>query len=67
MPYATIDGNIITIHDIRNFNYLFDAAYYDKTFDLTKLDSLDLIGVYWMGDAIGDIMNGASGFRAGSS
>ena len=59
-PYAVIEGNLITIHDIRSFNYRtetdFDAVYYDKTFDLTKLDSLDLIGVYWMGDAIGHIM-----------
>ena len=60
VPYATIEGNLVTIHDIRNFNYRtetdFDAVYYDKTFDLAKLDSLDLIGVYWMGDAIGHIM-----------
>ena len=59
-PYATIEGHRITIHNIRNFNYRtkkdFDAVYYDKTFDLTKLDSLDLIGVYWMGDAIAPIM-----------
>jgi hypothetical protein len=59
-PYATIEGNSITIHDIRNFHYRtekdFDAVYYDKTFDLTKLTSLDLIAVYWMGDAIGHIM-----------
>jgi hypothetical protein len=59
-PYATINGDLITIHDIRNFRYRtekdFDVAYYDKTFDLTKLDSADLIAVYWMGDAIGHIM-----------
>jgi Domain of unknown function (DUF4105) len=59
-PYATVEGNLVTVHDIRNFNYRtetdFDAVYYDKTFDLAKLDSLDLIGVYWMGDAIGHIM-----------
>ncbi|HAR95356.1 MAG TPA: hypothetical protein DCR97_05260 [Deltaproteobacteria bacterium] len=59
-PYATIEGNSITIHDIRDFRYRtekdFDAVYYDKTFDLTKLDSADLIAVYWMGDAIAHIM-----------
>ena len=30
--------------------------YYDKTFDLNRLDSVDLIAVYWMGDAIAHIM-----------
>jgi hypothetical protein len=59
-PYATMNGNLITIHDIRNFHYRtekdFDVAYYDKTFDLTKLDSADLMAVYWAGDAIAHIM-----------
>ena len=30
--------------------------YYDKTFDLRRLDSVDLIAVYWMGDAIAHVM-----------
>ena len=59
-PHATIDGDLVTIHDIRSFNYRtekdFDEVYYDKTFDLTKLDSADLIAVYWMGDAIAHVM-----------
>jgi hypothetical protein len=59
-PYATIKDNLVTIHDMRNFHYRtekdFDAAYYDKTFDLSKLDSADLIAVYWAGDAIAHIM-----------
>lgn len=41
LPYASIDGNIIDIHNIRNFTYTSTAAYtqnyYDKTFDLNKL------------------------------
>jgi hypothetical protein len=60
VPYATIQGDEVTIHDIRNLNYRtetdFDANYYAKTFDLGKLDSVDLIAVYWMGDAIAHIM-----------
>ncbi|MGV8075344.1 MAG: DUF4105 domain-containing protein [Syntrophobacteraceae bacterium] len=60
IPYAAIEGNLITIHDIRNFNYRtetdFDAVYYDKVFDLEKLGSLDLIAVYWMGEAIAHAM-----------
>ena len=56
LAYATIDGNLVTVHNIRNFDYRtetdFTPAYYDRTFDLKKLDSADLIAVYWMGPAI---------------
>src|SRR5499426_1369442 len=58
--YATINGDLITIHNIRNFDYRtetdFVPRYYDKTFDLNKLDSVDLIATYWMGPAIAHIM-----------
>lgn len=54
--YATIKGDLVTIHNIRNFDYRtetdFTPRYYDKTFDLRQLDSVDLIASYWMGDAI---------------
>jgi hypothetical protein len=56
LPYATIDGNLVTVHNIRNFDYRtesdFTRAYYDKTFDLRQLESVDLIAVYWMGPQI---------------
>ena len=56
LPYATIDGEFVTLHNIRNFDYRseFDyrPAYYSKTFDLNKLESGDLFAVYWMGPAI---------------
>lgn len=57
--YATINGDLITVHNIRNFDYRtetdFTPRYYDKTFDLRKLDSVDIIACYWMGDAIAHI------------
>lgn len=60
LPYATIHDNLVTIHNIRHFTYRretdFDVHYYDKTFDLHTLNSVDLIAVYWMGDAIAHIM-----------
>ena len=60
LPYATIEGDMVTIHNIRNLDYRteteFQPRYYDKAFDLSKLDSLDLISVYWMGDAIAHVM-----------
>ena len=56
LPYATFEGDLVTVHNIRNFDYRsetdFTPAYYDKTFDLRKLESVNLIAVYWMGPAI---------------
>lgn len=56
LPYATVDGDRVTVHRIRNFDYRSEAdftpAYYDKTFDLRQLESVDLIASYWMGPAI---------------
>ncbi len=53
---AEIEGDVITLRNIRNFNYSSEADYtprwYDKTVDMRQLDTLDLIAVYWMGDAI---------------
>jgi Domain of unknown function (DUF4105) len=60
LPYATFEGDLVTVHNIRNFDYRtetdFTPRYYDKTFDLRDLDSVDLIASYWMGDAIAHVM-----------
>ena len=60
LPFATFDGDMVTIHNIRNFDYRsetdYTPHYYDKTYDMRQLDSADLIAVYWMGDAIAHIM-----------
>ncbi|TFG63809.1 MAG: DUF4105 domain-containing protein [Nitrospirales bacterium] len=59
LPYATFDGDLVTVHNIRNFDYQtetdFTVAYYDRTYDLTKLDSVDLVAAYWMGPMIAHI------------
>jgi hypothetical protein len=56
LPYATIDGDFVTMHNIRNFDYRsefdYKPAYYSKTFDLNTLEGGDLFAVYWMGPAI---------------
>jgi len=48
---ATFNDNLVTIHNIRNLDYTteneFTIRYYDKTFDLNKLDSVDFIVSYW--------------------
>jgi hypothetical protein len=59
LTHATINGDLVTIHNIRNFDYRtetdFTPRYYDKTFDLRHLDSVDVIVTYWMGDAIAHV------------
>ncbi len=59
LPYATQKENLITVHNIRNFHYRtetdYTPAYYDKTFDLDKLEGVDVISVYWMGPAIAHV------------
>jgi hypothetical protein len=60
LPYATRDGDLVTVHNIRNFDYRtehdFVPRYDERTFDLRQLDAVDLIAVYWAGDAIAHIM-----------
>src|ERR1043166_1978235 len=59
-PYATINGDFITIHNVRNFDYRtetdFTPRWETRTYDLRKLDSADLVAVYWAGKAIAHIM-----------
>jgi hypothetical protein len=59
LPHATIEGDLVTVHNIRNFAYRsendYTPAYYDKRFDLKKLEGVDLVAVYWMGPAIAHI------------
>lgn len=59
LPQARIEGDKITVHNIRNFDYRSEAdytpRYYDKHFDLATLEGVDLVAVYWMGPAIAHI------------
>jgi hypothetical protein len=56
LPSATIQGDLITVHNIRNFDYRtetdFTPRYYDRTFDLRRLERVNLVAAYWMGPAI---------------
>ena len=59
-PYATINGDMITIHNVRNFDYQteteFTPHWETRTYDLKKLDAVDAFAVYWAGKAIAHIM-----------
>jgi hypothetical protein len=56
LAYATINGNLVTVNNIRNFSYKTEFDYspnwYSKTFDLTKLEGVDLFSIYWSTPAI---------------
>jgi hypothetical protein len=59
LAYATFDGDKVTVHNIRNFDYRsetdYTPAYYDKTFDLRELKSVDILASYWTGPAIAHV------------
>lgn len=59
LSYATIAGDRVTVHNIRNFDYRtetdFTPAYYDKTFDLRELEGVDMVTSYWMGPNIAHV------------
>ena len=49
LPDAELDGDRVTVHNIRHCKYLtgesYVVAFYDKTFNLNRLESLDFIMV----------------------
>ena len=59
-PWSTRTGDLVTIHNIRNFQYRtetdFVPRWETRTYDLAKLDSVDLVAVYWGSRAIAHTM-----------
>jgi hypothetical protein len=49
----------VTVHNIRNFDYRsetdYTPAYYDRTFDIQRLDRIDLMAAYWMGPEVAHV------------
>uniref|UniRef100_A0A7C4EIT5 DUF4105 domain-containing protein n=1 Tax=Fundidesulfovibrio putealis TaxID=270496 RepID=A0A7C4EIT5_9BACT len=69
-PYAQVDGGRVTVHNVRSCLYRtetdYDVRHQDRTYDLAALESVDLIAVYWMGDAIAHVMT-SFGFAGGDT
>jgi hypothetical protein len=58
-PWATVEGDRVTLHNVRNFTYRtetdFTPAWYDKTYDLRQLEGIDIVASYWMGPDIAHV------------
>lgn len=57
---ADINAKLVTIRNIRNFDYRtvkdFTPAWYDRTFDLDKLRSVDMMVITWGSKAIAHVI-----------
>lgn len=57
LPYAEINGNKVSIHNIRNFSYKttsdYTPNYYDATFDLSEIKNVYFIVEPFSGHAVG--------------
>jgi len=60
LPWATVDGDRVVVHDVRNFEYRsetdFTPRWDDRTYDLSTLRATDLMLVYWGSPAIAHAM-----------
>jgi hypothetical protein len=58
-PRATVAGDRVTIHGVRNFEYKTETDFVDRwedrTYDLGRLDAVDLVASYWAGRAIAHV------------
>jgi len=70
LAWADIKGDTVTLHNIRNCDYrtetYYTCSYYDRTFDLAKLQTIDLFLVYWGSPNIAHTML-SFGFKDGGN
>ena len=60
LPWSDIDGDRLTVHNVRSFDYRsetdFSPNWADRTYDLSKVKTADLMMVYWGSKAIAHAM-----------
>ncbi|MGB6310279.1 MAG: DUF4105 domain-containing protein, partial [Steroidobacteraceae bacterium] len=68
MTSGTIEGNRVTLHNVRNFDWRSNADYTQRwetrSYDLDRLSSVDMIVSYWSMPAIAHMLI-SFGFEAG--
>jgi hypothetical protein len=68
IPSITIEGDKISVKNVRNFKYVtednFTPIFDDREYDLSKIESVDLVVVYWGMKAIAHTML-SFGFKDG--
>jgi hypothetical protein len=66
---GTVDRNMVTLHNVRNFDWRSDDDYIERwearTYDLDRIASVDMIMSYWRGPAIAHMLV-SFGFDDGS-
>jgi hypothetical protein len=66
---GSVDGSVVTIHDVRNFEWRSDTDYTQRwetrSYDLNRLDSVDMVLSYWSLQAIAHVLV-SFGFNEGS-
>jgi hypothetical protein len=64
-----VEGNLVTLYDVRNFEWRSDTDYTKhwetRTYDLGRLDSVDMVLSYWSMQAIAHVLV-SFGFNDGS-
>jgi hypothetical protein len=59
-PWAEIEGDLVAVHNVRNFAWRTETDFAERwetrTVDLRRIEGVDLIASYWMGEAIAHIM-----------
>jgi len=59
LAQAWIDGDDLHFRNVRNFDYRsrsdYTPGYYDRSYDLRELDSVDLVACYWMGPHVAHV------------